>query len=405
MKKIIYSIILVLGLNGMFTACSHDDDTNEQIKNQQTVLMFLPWSNLNNAFLKNISALKTAIEYQKGLGTKKVMVFFGNGPTTAILMELAYKDNICISDTLKHYTFSSSTPEYTTATGLASIFNDVISMASAKNYGLIIGGHGLAWLPKGTSSYSKQQRVRHTTTEKCPYALTRFYGHASNSNYQTDITTLATAIKNSFSKTDYILFDDCYMANMETAYDLKDATNYILATAIEILEEGIPYATIGESLLNNNYDAVCKGIYDYYKDYTYGTNTYHSCTFSAIKTSEIDALATIMKQINSRFTFNSEELENVQCLDSKIRTPYFYDMGDYVKHLCTDETLYQQFLQQLQLMVPYKYNTYEYYYSDGGFSYNTVPINTFSGLTISDPSTNSTIEKLRTNTAWWAATH
>ena len=32
-------------------------------------------------------------------------------------------------------------------------------------------------------------------------------------------------------KMQYILFDACYMGNVETAYELKDVTNYLISRA------------------------------------------------------------------------------------------------------------------------------------------------------------------------------
>lgn len=53
---------------------------------------------------------------------------------------------------------------------------------------------------------------------------TRFFGSVSLSDNAIDISTLAEGIKLSGLKMQYILFDACYMGNVETAYELKDVT-------------------------------------------------------------------------------------------------------------------------------------------------------------------------------------
>ena len=42
-------------------------------------------------------------------------------------------------------------------------------------------------------------------------------------------------------RTDYLLFDACFMANIETLYDLRECTDYVIAAPCEIMGEGFPY--------------------------------------------------------------------------------------------------------------------------------------------------------------------
>ena len=69
----------------------------------------------------------------------------------------------------------------------------------------------------------------------------------------------------------------------------------------------------------------------------------------------------LMKEINKQYTFNTSLINSLQDLDG-YAPPIFYDFGDYVRNLCTDETLRNKFQAQLSRTVPYKSNT-EYYYS------------------------------------------
>lgn len=106
-----------------------------------------------------------------------------------------------------------------------------------------------------------------------------------------------------------------------------------------------------------------------------------------------------MKEINTRYTFDSSLSSSLQCLDG-YRPTLFYDLGDYVSHLCGDPALLQAFNDQLSRAVPYKAHT-DYFYS---MSSGRIPINTFSGITISDPSQNS-LATTKTSTKWYKATH
>ncbi len=48
-------------------------------------------------------------------------------------------------------------------------------------------------------------------------------------------------------KMEYILFDDCYMSSVEVAYELKEATRFLIASTSEMMAYGMPYATVGSS--------------------------------------------------------------------------------------------------------------------------------------------------------------
>lgn len=67
---------------------------------------------------------------------------------------------------------------------------------------------------------------------------------------------------------EYILFDDCYMASVEVAYDLKEVTDYLIASPCEIMAYGMPYAEIGPHLLGKvDYESICDAFYEFYKNY------------------------------------------------------------------------------------------------------------------------------------------
>ena len=119
------------------------------------------------------------------------------------------------------------------------------------------------------------------------------------------------------------------------------------------------------------------------------------------KTSEIETLADVMRQINTAHEFVPDSIINVQKLDGFSPT-VFYDMKSYVKRLCADDAvLFSQFEQQLLRAVPYAACTDSYYSARTKMAY---PIREFSGITISDPSW-SYATRTKETTAWWKATH
>lgn len=370
-----------------------EDEPIDRSDNDQTVFMYLPWStNLLSAFRQNIADMKTIIG-KNILKNERVIVFLANSPTKATLYELTYKKGNCEQKTLKEYNFEN--PEYTTAEGITSILNDVKYYAPAKRYAMTIGCHGMGWIPKSSTKSRSGFRVEKMHWEYENVPMTRYFG-GYDYEHQTDVNTLATGISDAGMKMEYILFDDCYMSNVEVAYELKEVTNHLIASTCEIMMYGMPYDKIGQYLVGNiDYKSICDEFYAFYSTF----EEMPCGTIGVTDCSELDNLASIMKQINQQYTFDTSLTNSLQRLDGYSPT-IFFDYGDYVAKLCKDSELLEQFNEQLERTVPFKRNT-DYYYS---MSSGKAKINTYSGITISDPSTNSKTSSKK-ETAWYKATH
>lgn len=388
MKHTQYILILLLSI--IFLSCRKED--NEPEITERTVFMYLPWStNLTSYFYDNITDLEKAIA-EKGLEQEKVIVFMSTSALEAEMFEIVYNKGICKRNILKEY----SNPQFTTETGLTDIISDMKSFAPAESYSMIIGCHGMGWLPVDySSSRTKETFKYHWEYTERP--MTRFFGGLS-AEYQTDIATLAKSISNNDIKMEYIMFDDCYMSNIEVAYDLRYVTNHIIACPTEIMAYGMPYALIGKYLLDKNpdYQSICNEFYSFYSTYKYpyGTIGITDCR-------ELDNMASIMKIINSIFSFDSSKEELIQPMDGYSPT-IFYDFADYVKNLCgeNDDT-YAAFTEILDKVVPYKAHTEKFYSAS---SINPIPISTYCGITTSEPSYNKKANSY-TETSWYKATH
>ncbi|MDE7443624.1 MAG: Clostripain family protein, partial [Muribaculaceae bacterium] len=307
--------------------------------------------------------------------------------------EIEYQNGTC-----RHIPISTyNNYPFTTEQGLTSLFIDLKTYAPAKNYSMIIGCHGMGWLPVSTSRAIRSDDKQHWDYPNVP--LTRYFG-GTTQEFQTDISTLASALSNADLKMQYILFDDCYMSSIEVAYELKDVTNYLIASTCEVMAYGMPYAKMGQYLLGApDYKAVCDEFYKFYSTYSaapYGTLSVTDC-------SKLDALAELMRQINLNYRFDATQITLLQRLDGYSPT-IFFDYGDYVNKLLTYNNADQEFIdtfnQKLSSVVPLKTNTEKFFTASRG----PLPIYTYSGITTSDPSISpKTIEK--TETKWYNATH
>jgi len=258
----LFPILLVIGLSCL-TSCRKEEIPSAD--NERTLFMYLPWStNLTSYFYQNIDDIEDAIS-RRGLDKERVLVFLSTSSTEAELFEITVNNGTCTRQILKEYT----RPAFTTEEGLTGILNDMKSFAPAKTYSLIVGCHGMGWLPVAQSKARATTKPRyHWEYSHTP--LTRFFGGLT-AEYQTEVTTLAESLSNCGLKMEYILFDDCYMSSLEAAYDLRHVTRHLIACPTEIMVYGMPYSHIGEYLLaeNPDYSAICQTFYQFYSSYTY----------------------------------------------------------------------------------------------------------------------------------------
>ena len=91
MKKFFFVLIVSCFL----VACDHESEEPEiQFVPEQTILMYFPWSQDSNDIylhlLNNISAMQMAVENNRGLGQRKIMVFIAQSSTRAALLDFRY---------------------------------------------------------------------------------------------------------------------------------------------------------------------------------------------------------------------------------------------------------------------------------------------------------------------------
>ena len=414
-KKLFTLFICSISLAMTFTSCSEEAFDTDSV-NKQTILVFYPWTGSKSStgllgyLQNNIDSICDGIIDRKGLNNSRVLVFLSDKYNHSTLYDLQYNATTKSVDRvpLKEYEGAS----YASAEGIADIMNEVKTQASALNYALIVGVHGCGWTyASDWSRYPYYARPSVTRPRDNNFSgiqfgpdpnapLTRFFGSVSLAENAMDISTLAEGIRESGLKMQYILFDACYMSNIETAYELKDVTNYMIASGSEIMAAGLPYRSMW-SYLNSatpNYSGIVSTSVNFYKN-----SSAPFCNLAAIDCRQVEKLASVMKEINAQYQLSaSVSLDSIQHLDG-FRPNLFYDLETYVDSLHPSGYLLDQFKSQLKLTIKASDHTDEAYtciYSSDSFK-----IKNYCGITISDPSQHSVAIKGREKTGWWKATH
>ncbi len=380
----------------------------------QTVFMFFPWSNsLLSDFRRTVEDMQTVVA-QRSMKNERIMVFMATSEREAVLFELKKQNGRCLTDTLRRY----SDRPFTSRQWLTSLFSEVMTLAPASRYGMVVGCHGLAWVPvQGQRNAPKrlgsQERIDEEDNlykeEKIDKegesndlmhfevqgpVTTRFIG-GTYPETQIETTDLADAMADAGFHTEYILFDACYMSSVEVAYELKDVTHYLIASPTEVLSYGFPYITMGKHLLGTpNYKGIVDSFISFYSSYNlpYGTVAVTDCT-------QLDALAAIAQQINAA---DAEQLvpNGVQIMDGYSPT-LFYDLGHLMSLKDAGTVLTAAFAEQLDKTVPYKGHTGQYFTT---LKDAPVDIKHYSGLNTSQGSLNHMADRL-SETAWYKATN
>lgn len=444
---IIATLLIVVGVS-----CSNGDSPDGPdvpvTPVGQTVFMFFPWSNsLISDFRRTVEDMQTVVA-QRSMKDERIMVFMATSEREAVLFELKKQNGRCLTDTLRRY----SDRPFTSRQWLTSLFSEVMTLAPASRYGMVVGCHGLAWVPvQGQRSARKrlgsQERMdeednlykeERIDKEGEPYkeeridkegddlmhfevqgpVTTRFIG-GTYPETQIETTDLADAMADADLHTEYILFDACYMSSVEVAYELKDVTHYLIASPTEVISYGFPYITMGKHLLGTpNYKGIADSFISFYSSYylPYGTVAVTDCT-------QLDALAAIAQQINAAAeeptnaasakqinaasegklntaTSGKSAPNGVQIMDGYSPT-LFYDLGHLMSLKNAGTVLTAAFAEQLDKTVPYKGHTDQYFTA---LKDAPVDIKHYSGLNTSQGSLNRMADKIG-ETAWHKATN
>ena len=284
----------------------------------------------------------------------------------------------------------------------------------AKSYGLILWGHANGWLIKNDSIvYS-----------------TRAYGlDNSFSQKWMNIPSMANAIKKGMNgeKLLFIHGDCCNFGCVESAYELRNLCDYVIASPAEIPDLGNNYADLSGYFDTSStfYEKIIDLYYDYYLDYIpqhsniyyimeYGDLDGYSVPLMAVKTSELDNLAsatasllsTIPDKLSPSGMLDYSKVIYYGCYDGQ---KFNYDMYKTLK-MNTDAADFNVWATDFEKAVPYFRMSACWYTTvmklkKVVLSFETIQEDShalamfFPGLTYNDvnPSWNKTIQQLQWN--------
>lgn len=366
MKRVFNSVVLLMTAIIFIVGCSPeepapkpptpDEQQPQPLTESHTLMIIMQGNNGLAEFMdSNLQRIITSY-YDVPTDIGRIVIFYDRGNYTR-LTELYMDDGMAKQRLIEEYPTSTSTVD---KEFLAGVINRIKEEAPADSYGLIMSSHGGGWVPADLYD------VYLLGEDSRAAARPLFYGQ---DDYDCmEIPDLVDALDQTRFK--YIIFDACFMGNVEGLYDMRNAADYIIASPTEILGAGFPYESFIPMLFertDHKLKEVCEAYMDFYAD--------SSGTISLIDCSKMDALAEAMRGVYAEA--KSVDVSQVQAYDD---FPYhlYFDLGHYVMNVATESTL-KKFNTALDDVVVYKGHT-QTFFTVTGDEDAYIPINHYSGL-------------------------
>ena len=406
MMRLLRHTLCLLTLATLAACSKEEPGYNPPARADRTVLLYMPGQSLSAYYKNNIQGIHTAVT-DRALGNGRMLVCWQpEKQTSAVMLEIDYERNKRRSETKTLKTYDDFNAG--SSADVQRIFADAAELAPAQNYGLIIGCHGKAWIPAsgGVLPYSlRSAEPDDDVWTTAPGAkTTRSFG---DTGYELNITELASAIETQSFRFDYLIFDDCFMANIETLYDLRRAVDYIVASPCEVMGDGFPYDRIVPHLFEGNgvlssLEKACWEFWNLYENDWRSTIAYEqSGCISLAVTAQLDALATEMRRIkDKKQAFDNGALQYYKGNVTKL----FYDLEHYVTLCCNDPGIVNDFKARMELAFPVssRHHTASFY---SAYDRRNHSINYYSGVSVSEPEPSAKYAAKNRQTNWYRDTH
>ena len=406
MMRLLRHTLCLLTLATLAACSKEEPGYNPPALADRTVLLYMPGQSLSAYYKNNIQGIHTAVT-DRALGNGRMLVCWQpEKQTSAVMLEIYYDRNKRRSETKTLKTYDDFNAG--SAADVQRIFADAAELAPAQNYGLIIGCHGKAWIPAsgGVLPYSlRSAEPDDDVWTTVPGAkTTRSFG---DTGYELDITELASAIETQSFRFDYLIFDDCFMANIETLYDLRRAVDYIVASPCEVMGDGFPYDRIVPHLFEGNgvlssLEKACWEFWNLYENDWRSTIAYEqSGCISLAVTAQLDALAKEMRRIKDKK--QAFDIDALQYYKGNV-TKLFYDLEHYVTLCCNDQGVVDDFKARMELAFPVssRHHTASFY---SAYDRRNHSINYYSGVSVSEPEPSPRYAAENQQTNWYRDTH
>ena len=260
------------------------------------------------------------------------------------------------------------------------VFDDFERIAPADDRGLILWSHGTGWLQDGIATPADRRRS---------------FGYEPGGKMM-NITTLASVLgSRDFG---FVYFDCCYMASVETLYELRQCSPRFVASVTELPVQGMPYHLNIREFFAQGEPRLIQAAANTFQAYNELSGQARTCTMSVIDASAIDDLADAVKAIYSKAPSSFPDGCNPQRYTvTSAAACYYFDLRDYLASLCRTieqgDTLMADFDAAMTRCVLYSAAT--------PMLWNSIPLTECSGLSTYILRNSDSVTRKNYNTLSW----
>jgi len=336
-KNLVKAMLMSILTAGMMT---HNNPTpNAQA--ERTVLVYLAGHNdLSGCLERNIRQLKDG---SRRMGSGTLLVFVrtkdsGRTPWVARIENGQVKDSVSVKDLNINVSGNyACDPDM-----MGQVMQYAFKKYPAKEYGLVLGGHSTGWIIEEEPNSVNTRAFGHDTGDYI-YGATKWL----------NIPTMARLLEQGPHLT-FIFADCCNFMCLESMYELRNTTDYIIGAPTEIPGEGAPYEEVVPAFFEKTTFATT--IVDKYYAAQEGF-----LPLSVVKTSQMEQLASatrtaidaVQAKIGNGYADTKGLIHyNYSGSNASHHQEYniFYDAGDFFRSQLSDSE-YQQWKQALDKAV------------------------------------------------------
>jgi hypothetical protein len=239
------------------------------------------------------SDLREMIQGRKLVGNDCDLLFYCDHASKTekpFIARIQNKESLPI-DTLYHYPSDFYSSE---SSHFMEILQRMTQLSPAQEYALVFWGHANGWILEndGVNIIRRAYGVDNGDNESSP--------RIKEPSRWLNIPDMAKCFQQLGIHWKFIFFDCCNMQNVEVAYELRNATDYIIASPAEITGAGAPYNTVvPDFFIQDGEQMGIKICEDYNAQFDYVGG---HLPISVVATSKMQALADATRQVLPEIT-------------------------------------------------------------------------------------------------------
>lgn len=169
----------------------------------------------------------------------------------------------------------------------------IMTRYPAETYGLVLWGHASGWVIEKDSISPSPAMNKPQRAYVVDYGTDNITGNGAK---WMNIPSMAGALGRLPHRLLFIFADCCNFQNAEVAYELRNVTDYIIASPAEIPNVGAPYDKVVPDMFDTSDDFYKKMVDDYH---SMKTNAGEQVPLSVVKTSGMEALAKATQELTA----------------------------------------------------------------------------------------------------------